>query len=628
MKINICILWFALAATASYGQAKKLFGGANGEGGGRISINGYVGDRIRMCIDQRVKAQDEGELVEPFRHLTEGNGWQSEFIGKWMLGAVASYEYTRDEELYRKIVNAARQLMDTQGADGYIGNYKPEDRLACWDIWGRKYTSLALLSYYRLTKDGNALMAVRRLIDLLIQELDEKRMDIAETGFYYGMPSCSILEPVAYLYEATGEQRYLHFAQSIIDSMEKEGHSQLITKALKNIPVHRYTFPKSWWSYENGQKAYEMMSCYEGIAELGRITGDPLYLQATERAVANIIADEINITGSGATFECWYEGKKKQTLPTYHTMETCVTFTWMQLCARLLQKTANALYADEFERTMYNALMASMKADGTQIAKYSPLEGHRCEGEKQCGMQINCCNANAPRAFALIPQTAYMMRDGKVYVNLYLDSEAAFAMDRNEIRLDMRTRYPVDGRVELSVSPRREAAFTLALRIPLWAGAESRVAVNGEAQHGLRRGGYLYLHRKWKEGDKVSIDFDLKAKVVEQDRHQAVTYGPLVFARDSRFMDGYVDECAVIPHDAKGEVEAVPHETRNDSFAWVTMEVPMVLGTDLENAENKAVRRIRFCDFASAGDDWDPAGRYRVWIPKTHNQMSEPYRPY
>ena len=51
-------------------------------------------------------------------------------------------------------------------------------------------------------------------------------------------------------------------------------------------------------------------------------------------------------------------------------------------------------------------------------------------------------------------------------------------------------------------------------------------------------------------------------------------------------------------------------------------------GTDLENIENKVVKQIKFCDFASAGNDWDPAGRYRVWIPKTLNQMSEAYRQY
>ena len=58
-----------------------------------VEVRGYVGERIRACIDGRVKPQDVEELVEPFRHQTETWLWQSEFLGKWMLGAVASYEY-------------------------------------------------------------------------------------------------------------------------------------------------------------------------------------------------------------------------------------------------------------------------------------------------------------------------------------------------------------------------------------------------------------------------------------------------------------------------------------------------------------------------------------------------------
>ena len=58
--------------------------------------------------------------------------------------------------------------MNTQTSDGYIGNYKREAQLTNWDIWGRKYTSLSLLSYYRLTGDKKALNAVERLINHLM----------------------------------------------------------------------------------------------------------------------------------------------------------------------------------------------------------------------------------------------------------------------------------------------------------------------------------------------------------------------------------------------------------------------------------------------------------------------------
>jgi len=66
-------------------------------------------------------------------------------------------------------------------------------------------------------------------------------------------------------------------------------------------------------------------------------------------AVKNIIESEINIAGSGTAFECFYNGAKYQAEPTYHTMETCVTMTWMKLCFNLLRLTENSLYADQIE---------------------------------------------------------------------------------------------------------------------------------------------------------------------------------------------------------------------------------------------------------------------------------------
>lgn len=69
----------------------------------QVKISGYVGTRITDCIEHRVKAQDVDHLVEPFRHQNEKSRWQSEFWGKWIQGAIASYRYNRDPELYQII---------------------------------------------------------------------------------------------------------------------------------------------------------------------------------------------------------------------------------------------------------------------------------------------------------------------------------------------------------------------------------------------------------------------------------------------------------------------------------------------------------------------------------------------
>lgn len=592
----------------------------------QVRLGGYIGSRIDDCIEQRVKGQDVDHLVEPFRHQNEASRWQSEFWGKWIQGAIASYRYNHDPELYQIIRQGAESLMATQLPNGYIGNYAEEHQLKQWDVWGRKYTALGLIAWYDLSGDERALQAAVRLIDHLMTQVGPDKVSIVSTGNYRGMASASVLEPVAYLYNRTGEKRFLDFANYIVEELNSEAGPQLISKAIDDVPVaDRFPHPQTWFSRENGQKAYEMMSCYEGLLEMYKITGNELLLSVVEKTVGHIIREEINIAGSGSAFECWYGGKQRQTLPTYHTMETCVTFTWMQLCNRLLQLTGNSLYADYIELTAYNALMASLKDDASQIAKYSPLEGWRTEGEEQCGMHINCCNANGPRAFAMLPHYAYQVDGNRIRVNLYSASEAEINLvDRRAlgVKLTQKTDYPVSDRIEIEVDPERTASFEIALRIPSWSKI-AEVEVNGVQQQGVMQGAYLPLEREWSKGDRITIRLDLRARLVEMDNHQAIVRGPVVFARDSRFGDGFVDETSVI-QSKDGYVELTAVEA--PSFAWMAFTAPAVLGTDLEG--NGVANKIYLCDFSSAGNEWDKSQRYRVWLPKTLNVQKMPYVPY
>ena len=593
-----------------------------------VKIGGYVGSRIDDCIEKRVKAQDVEHLVEPFRSREEKSRWQSEFWGKWIQGAIASYRYTRDAELYEIIKQGAEGLMATQTSDGYIGNYAPEYQLQQWDVWGRKYSTLGLLAWYDLSGDKRALKAARGVIDHLMTQVGPQATAIAMTGNYFGMASCSILEPVVYLYQRTNDKRYLEFANYITEQLNSPEGPQLLDRADKPV-ARRFPHPENWWSRENGHKAYEMMSCYEGLLEMYKLTGEKKYLDAVEKTVETIIEQEINIAGSGSAFECWYGGKERQTQPTYHTMETCVTFTWMQLCNRLLQVTHNPQLADKLEQTMYNALMASLRADGGQISKYSPLEGMRSPGESQCEMNINCCNANGPRAFALIPQAMYHLQSQEagdiVYVNLYAPSETTLALSGKKapkVTFTQKTDYPVGGRIEIEVTPEKAATFMLSLRIPMWSALDRvKATVNGEPLN-VDAYGWLPITREWKAGDKITLELDMRGRVVEQNNYQAIVRGPVTLARDSRFGDGFVDETSVIEQ-KDGYVELTPV---GSDFAWMAFTAPMKMGTDLEGSGE--AKQVHLCDFGSAGNTWERSIRYRVWLPKTLNVMRSPYVPY
>ncbi len=586
-----------------------------------LRLYNYAGQRIDLVFHNRIVGQDYEALVEPFRHKTETHLWQSEFWGKWMLGAVAAWEYTHDPVIMDHMKKAVESLIATQSPDGYIGNYAKESQLTNWDIWGRKYVMLGLLRYYEITGDRKALKAARKEADHLLDQVGPGKVNIINTGFYRGMASSSVLEPMVMLYNKTHQRKYLDFAEYIVRQWETPGGPQLISKALAGIHVaDRFPHPKKWFSKENGQKAYEMMSCYDGLLGLYKVTGHPQYLKAVEMTVQDIIAEEINVAGSGTSFECWYHGREKQTLPTYHTMETCVAVTWMKLNYELFRITADPLYADQIEKTFYNALMASTRYNDAAITMYSPLLGYRQYVRSQCNMDITCCSANGPRGYMLIPRFAVMTGPHEIFINFYNQSSATVPLSSSQnVKIIQNTDYPVSGTVLITVSPERPEEFSLSLRVPSWS-EENFLSVNGKKYKAPSPGTFAKITRTWEKGDTVILHLDMKGRLVRQNHHFALLRGPIVLARDSRFRDGFVDEAGTVFH-KKDRVDLQPVTGKPEEM-WMAFAVRMRMGTGVSATDGPPVV-IRFCDFASAGNTWDPKTRYRVWIPEPLNVMNK-----
>ena len=524
-----------------------------------LRIKGYVGQKTDDILKKQLIAQDWDYLVEPFRHHEETHLWQMEFWGKWILGAVAAWEYYHDPVLMDHMSKSVAALIETQLPNGYIGNYSPEAQLEQWDIWGRKYVMLGLLRYHDITHDRKALKAARREADYLLSQVGPGKVNIIKTGNYHGMASSSVLEPIMMLYNKTHEKKYLRFAKYIVAQWETPEGPQLISKALAGIHVaDRFPHPKSWFSPENGQKAYEMMSCYNGLLELYKVTGEKDYLKAVQMTVDDIMKEEINVAGSGSAFECWYHGRDKQTIPTYHMMETCVLVTWMKLNYDLLRVTGDPAYANNIETSWYNALLASTKYDGSEIQMYSPLIGHRGNTARQCGMDINCCSANGPRGYMLIPRYAVITsQSGEVFINLYAPMTAEVPLpDKSSLKLIQETDYPEGQTILLKVMPEKPEKLTLALRIPSWS-TITNIRINGEDIPDIHPGDYKKITRTWNKGDRIEIILDMRARILTHDRHVAVLRGPVVLARYSEFHAGRRRETHTLPDKTRGSMDVI-----------------------------------------------------------------------
>lgn len=590
-----------------------------------LKIEGYIGQRLNACIANGIRTTDEAYLVAPFRQREERSRWQTEFWGKWFTSAADAYRYKGDPALMAQLKRAVDGLLDTQTPDGYIGNYATGYRLQQWDVWGMKYCLLGLLDYYELTKDRRTLAGMKRLADYVAAAVMKSNIPLYRLGNYKGMAAASILEPIVRLYRITKEKRYLDFAVYIVASWKHPASAQLITKALQGVPVGaRFPVPGTWYGPDNGQKAYEMMSCYEGLLELYRVTGEKEYLDAVTAAADNIRETEIMITGSGASMECWFGGAATQSTPVKHTMEACVTVTWLKLCLQLLRTTGEVKWANEIEKSYYNALLGTMKPDGSTWSKYIGMKGKKYLGEDQCGMTTNCCIANGPRGIMLAARAAVMERADGIAVNFYTPLKGTLSLRSSKaqrLAIEMNTGYPLSDTVIIKLRPQQAATFTVQLRIPEWSAA-TQILVNGKAVHDTRAGSYASVKREWKQGDEIRIVFDMQVRMttLKQDpNHYALHYGPLVLAADRRYqLTPFYDFYIPVYKNGKIPFKITPG-AGNDH---VLMEVRIPMIREVDGLVPKTDELV-FTDFASAGNTWDERSAYTVWLQKIRDVSKE-----
>ena len=570
------------------------------EGAGKIrALRGEVGSRLDAMMRNNIERIDWGYLDFPFTQKTETGSWkviqpgiwQTEFWGKYMQAAVPLALYAGDEALKARIGESVKRVLATQQADGYIGNYRPENRGTVCDVWGVKYVMMGLLHWFDATGDKTALDGAARLADWLMSVAGPGKMSLGATGPFGGLMNCSVLEPVVWLYRRTGGRKYLEYAKWIVSELDTNAKGpELVPQALKGVPV-RERHPE-----RDGHKAYEMMSCCQGLLDYYEETGDRRVLEAVVRSAENIVADEIDICGGGTRGERFAGTAKAQTTDGFRGSETCVLITWMRLCEKLCEVTGEPRWADELERTFFNAYLGQLARDGSTFASYEGLAGVRERRHPlQCRMEANCCSANGPRGFLSFMGSAASAKGDVITVNQYVFGHVdvpCAAVNGGNIRLDSFTEYPRVMRYAVTLAFRDPAEFTLRFRAPAWSARTAVRTSSGETAES-KGGEYITLRRIWKPGDQIEVTFDDRVVPHHLNGFVAFTRGPLALARDIRFADGDLAE-AVCGKELRFEEKLPP-----DAAMYMSVG-----------------GKISLCDYASAGNTKDGKSTYRVWLPE------------
>lgn len=514
-----------------------------------VKVLGYHGDLIDTFFDGRIMSEHARrevyqECEDAFKYQRDDESgvgiWQGEYWGKWIISACRAARYNHSEELREFIRAGAKKMITFQRPDGYLGTYKNsalllpctiEEGIAKlgyavewnWNIWCRKYTLWGMLEAYGLLGDAEFLASARGMADYLIAELDELGLVPGQTGTFNGLPSCSIMKPMLILYRHTGDEKYFEFCKKIADRWEiREIMPALIANSLSDVRIREWYPDSNKWA-----KAYEMMSCFDGIVELYRVTGEQKYLDTCERFFDMIMEHEKNLLSSVAFNDVFGDAAYDVNCMT----EPCDVIHLMRLAHELFCLTGKAKYIHAFEAAGYNALFTSAFKDGLWGARALRTAGRHQVAFYQAKMDHNhCCVNNVPRGLLNFAETQIMTDGETLYINLYTAFEGKIKVGKSTVSVKIGGDYLGDGRAEIALS-----GIVGKLPVKMRKPSHSKYyKIDTDARDLKEDGDFLTFTAKG-ESFNITAHFDSEITVTEVTSHE--TLGDLPW-KERRWISG------------------------------------------------------------------------------------------
>lgn len=525
-------------------------------------------------------------------------------VYKWL--EAAAYELHRhfEEDLQKKVDQVIDLIEAAQRDDGYLNSYyqlvKPGERWTDIDFGHELYCAghlfQAAIAHFRAT--GNT-----RLVEVSTRFADHIGL-VFGPGKRSGAPGHPVVEmALVELYRTTRKQAYLDLAQFFID---ERGQGKMRGLGWVGPEYHQDRVPVRE-AIEIEGHAVRALYLTTGITMLYQETGERALLEALLRQWQDMVGTKLYLTGGlGARYEGESFGKPYELPPDQCYCETCAAIASIMWNWQMLLVTGQGRFADLMERTLYNGFLSGLSADGCHFFYMNPLMS-RGSNNRQEWYEVACCPPNIMRLMASLGQYFATYDATGLQIHLYgTGTINAKLPSGQDINLTMKSDYPWQGQVELTVQESSNAVWALKLRVPGWC-TSAQVSINGQPMDNhLVDDGYLVLERTWKPGDVVDLALTIAPQFIEAHpridsvrNNLAIEYGPLIYCLEAvdiaaDLLDIYLDSDAPLKTDWRDDI--LPEK----------------------------VVVIKTRGYALKTDDWEDALYRPVW---RHHRTADNYRP-
>ena len=193
--------------------------------------------------------------------------------------------------------------------------------------------------------------------------------------------------------------------------------------------------------------------------------------------------------------------------------------------------TGESSYGDSMETMLYNTILGALPIlpDGTSFyyADYNTNATKTYNDSKW-----PCCSGTFPQLTADYGISSYLYDQRGIYVNLFVPSRVTWKQGTARVTMTQQTNYPAANESALVMEMDRAQRFAVCLRVPAWAGRQTRVSVNGKLfATDPQPGTWLRIDHGWKNGDRIEFSLDMPLRLQPLDPHHpnlvALMRGPV-----------------------------------------------------------------------------------------------------
>ena len=574
-------------------------------------------------LNDRLEDVETSHCIENFKIAAglsngkfEGAVFQDTDLAKW-LEAVGFYlaAYGRDEKLEAMADEAIDLIEKAQQPDGYLDTYfiinapdkKWKNLCEGHELYTAGHFMEAAVAYYEATGKRKIIDVVCRLADLLCDVFGE------EEGKCHGYPGHPEVEVgLVKLYRTTGEKKYLDLAKHFIDirgvgenyflNEEKQPDFERIFPEFANYdPSYSQShLPVREQKTAEGH-AVRAAYLYSAMADVAVETNDKELLDACKTLWDDMVHRRMYVTGSIGSSGWLERFTTDYDLPNdCNYSESCASIALAMFGKRMGEITGEAAYFDEVERALYNTVLSGIAMDGKGFFYVNPLEvwpsacmDHtsrlHVKSERQKWFGVACCPPNIARTLASLGQYIAYTSDDKIYLNMYVSSQIKAEVSGKEVRLDIKSEIPWNGKVSVHVESDEQMVGTLALRIPYYA-KNPKICVSGAGLDMKQDKGYINVTLSGTSMD-VNFEFDMKARFIRSNPKVRADVGKLAI------MKGPLVYC----------LEEIDN---GDNLACTFVSSKTKLEEEFDNSTLGGTTRISFDGYRLKEEGWDSSTLY------------------